>query len=44
MSGPLLLDTHALIWALTAPDRLREPVRVRLADPSVDVVVSAVST
>ena len=44
MTGPLLLDTHALIWALTAPARLRSVVRDALADPSVIVFVSAAST
>lgn len=39
----LLLDTHALIWALGAPDRLPPSVRTRLADPREHLVVSAAS-
>lgn len=39
----LLLDTHVLLWAAAAPDRLGaiEPV---LTDPSTTVLVSAVTT
>jgi PIN domain nuclease of toxin-antitoxin system len=44
VSGPPLLDTHALIWALTTPERLREPMRTALADPATEVSVSAAST
>ena len=39
----LLLDTHALLWALTSPDRLNEFARNAISDPSNDVFVSAVS-
>lgn len=39
----LLLDTHALIWALGAPNRLPPSVRTRLADPREHLVVSAAS-
>lgn len=39
----LLLDTHVLIWALGAPDRLPAAVRARLADPREHLVVSAAS-
>ena len=44
MSQALLLDTHALIWALSAPRRLPARVAALLRDPDVDVYVSAVST
>ncbi len=44
MTGPFLLDTHALIWALTSPERLRGPVRAALSDPAVAVSVSAAWT
>ena len=44
MTGPFLLDTHALIWALASPDRLRPAVRTALADSSVVVFGSAAST
>jgi PIN domain nuclease of toxin-antitoxin system len=44
VTGPFLLDTHVLIWVLTAPDRLRTPVRDALSDPTVHVAVSAAST
>lgn len=40
----LLLDTHALLWALGHPGRLPKGVAAALRDPSNDVVVSAVST
>lgn len=40
----LLLDTHALIWALSAPQRLPRPVAQALADPDNGVHVSAAST
>lgn len=39
----LLLDTHALLWAVAAPDRLSAPVRQHLLDPSTDLLVSAAS-
>lgn len=44
MSRPLLLDTHALIWALSSPRRLPARVAAALRDPDTDVYVSAVST
>ena len=44
MSRPLLLDTHALIWALSAPRRLPAKVAAVLREPDTDVYVSAVST
>lgn len=39
----VLLDTHVLIWALGAPDRLPTAVHARLADPREHLVVSAAS-
>ena len=39
----LLLDTHALAWALSAPERLTAVVREVLLDASTMVYVSAVS-
>lgn len=44
MSRRLLLDTHALIWALSAPRRLPAPVAKVIRDPETDVYVSAAST
>lgn len=38
-----LLDTHALVWAATAPDRLGPVARALIEDPSTDLVVSAAS-
>ncbi len=38
-----LLDTHTLIWALTAPDKLSDEVKAIVLDTANDVVVSAVS-
>jgi len=40
----LLLDTHALIWALSAPRRLPARVARIVRDPENDVYVSAVGT
>ena len=39
----LLLDTHALLWWLDDSPRLGGEARVRIADPSVIVFVSAAS-
>jgi len=39
----LLLDTHALLWALQAPHRLSQRARRELEDAGNDVLVSAVS-
>ena len=44
MSQRLLLDTHALIWALSAPRRLPAHVVEAIRDPQNEVYVSAVST
>lgn len=38
-----LLDTHALLWALTDPSRLGPAAERVIVDASTDVVVSAVS-
>ena len=43
MTRGLLLDTHVVLWALAEPDRLSETARITLADPRVDLWVSAVS-
>lgn len=40
----VLLDTHALIWALSAPRRLPRRVIRRLEDPATAVFASAAST
>ncbi len=39
----LLLDTHALLWALFDPARLPRGVREHLLDPSQQVLVSVAS-
>jgi PIN domain nuclease of toxin-antitoxin system len=39
----LLLDTHALLWSATAPDRLTPDARAALEDGSHDVLVSIVT-
>jgi len=39
----LLLDTHALLWALHEPHRLSPSLRARLNDPANAVYVSAAS-
>ena len=44
MSQRLLLDTHALIWALSAPRRLPARAARAVRDPENDVYVSAVGT
>lgn len=38
----LLLDTHAMIWSVLAPDNLSPVARESIADPDNDVFVSAV--
>ena len=40
---PILLDTHVLLWLLSAPDQVSDVAREAIADPSRDVAVSAVS-
>ncbi len=37
----LLLDTHALLWALAAPARLPGPAAAAIRDPDNEVFVSA---
>jgi PIN domain nuclease of toxin-antitoxin system len=39
----LLLDTHALLWALIEPDRIPAPTLSRIRDARSDLVVSAAS-
>ena len=39
----LLLDTHALLWTLGSPDKLRGPVLDAIADKRNEVFVSAAS-
>jgi PIN domain nuclease of toxin-antitoxin system len=39
----LLLDTHALVWAIAAPERLSPTARSLIEDPANPLVVSAVS-
>jgi PIN domain nuclease of toxin-antitoxin system len=39
----LLLDAHAVLWALREPERLQPAVRSDLEDPANDVIVSAAS-
>ncbi len=39
----LLLDTHALLWALTAPNLLSQSVRDSLEIPENEVLVSRIS-
>lgn len=39
----LLLDTHALVWAASDPDRLSDAARTAIADPSNQLLVSAAS-
>jgi PIN domain nuclease of toxin-antitoxin system len=37
----LLLDAHALLWALTSPEEIPAETRLAIADPANDVLVSA---
>jgi len=39
----LLLDTHALLWSLIAPEQLAEQARSEISDPNNGVYVSAAS-
>lgn len=39
----LLLDSHAFLWALSMPDRLRSVTRKAIADPSTEVWYSPVN-
>ncbi len=36
-----LLDTHAFVWAVTNPSRLGRDSRLRIADPTSELFVSA---
>lgn len=38
-----MLDTHALLWVLTEPDRLPRATLAAIRDPSTDLLVSAAS-
>ncbi|GHE75550.1 twitching motility protein PilT [Amycolatopsis deserti] len=38
-----MLDTHVLLWALTEPARLSEPIRAAVADRRTELFVSAAS-
>lgn len=38
-----LLDTHALVWSMVAPERLSQRARDRIKDQSVRLFVSAAS-
>lgn len=42
MTG-VLLDTHAYVWAVSAPERLPDGVRTLLEDAATPVLVSAAS-
>lgn len=39
----LLLDTHALLWSIIAPEQLSPAARNAITDPASQVAVSAVS-
>ncbi len=39
----LLLDTHVLLWALSAPQRLAKSARSEIENPANDVMFSAAS-
>ena len=43
MNSAFLLDTHALLWAIYAPERLRIEVRTAIDDPATSVFASAIS-
>jgi PIN domain nuclease of toxin-antitoxin system len=38
-----LLDTNALLWLVSTPDKIADPIRDTLADPTNELVVSAAS-
>jgi PIN domain nuclease of toxin-antitoxin system len=40
----LLLDTHAYVWAVTAPERLSTSARTAISDPTTTILVSAASS
>jgi PIN domain nuclease of toxin-antitoxin system len=39
----VLLDTNALLWLVSAPEKISDPARQLLGDPGTEIVVSAVS-
>jgi PIN domain nuclease of toxin-antitoxin system len=39
----ILLDTNILLWVITTPERLSEPVRATILDPTNDILFSAAS-
>ncbi len=39
-----LVDTHVVLWAASAPDRLSSTARALLEDSEAEILVSAVST
>ncbi len=43
MGVRVLLDTHALLWALVSPDELTEKARTLIADCETEVLVSPAS-
>lgn len=43
MSSAYLLDTHALLWVIYAPERLRAEVRTAISDGEAIIYASAVS-
>lgn len=43
MSRAYLLDTHALLWAIYVPERLRPEVRTAIGDAESTIYASAVS-
>jgi len=42
-SSAILLDTHTLLWLVSAPDQVTGAAREQIADPAREVAVSAVS-
>lgn len=43
MAERFLLDTHAILWALAAPEELRPEARTLLADPTKVLLISPAS-
>ncbi len=39
----IILDTHIFLWALTAPDHLREDSREKIESVLNDIYVSSIS-
>lgn len=42
-SPAVLLDTNALLWLVTAPEKVSDAVREVLGEPSTEIMVSAAS-